>query len=238
MCSAYSAGVRVVFLHALPLDGRMWARQVANVSPLPCVAPDLYGLGGSLDEWADAVIDEIGDDEVIVVGCSIGGSCALHIAELRPHQTAGVVLVGAKAGHRPERGLCRDAVALLDGAGMEAAWSTLWAPLFSTGCDPAIVDAARSIALEQTTSDVVAGVRAFHGRRDLSGFIRSWDKPVVIIGGGDDRTPSSETLMAEAKAAPHGVFHLVHGCGHYVNLEQPDEFDRLLRTAIESIVDF
>lgn len=226
-----------MFLHGLPLDSRMWASQLRSVAPLPNFAPDLYPLGSSRDEWADAVIDQIGDEEVIVVGCSIGASCALHIAERRPEQTAGVVLVGAKSGHRPEPELCRQAVALLDNAGVEAAWSTLWAPLFGAGCEPAIVSAARSIALEQTQRDVIRGVRAFHTRRDLTGFIRSWDKPVVIIGGEHDRPPSPETMLTDAMAARRGVFHLIQDSGHYVNLEQPHSFNRLLRAAVDSIIE-
>ncbi len=228
--------VRVVFLHALPLDGRMWAKQRASVGPFASFAPDLYSFGSTLDAWAGAVVEEIGDEEVIIVGCSIGGSVAMHIAERLPEQTAGVVLVGAKAGHRPEPKLCRNAVALVNQVGVEAAWSTLWAPLFSPGCDPAILNEARSIAREQTTRNVIGGVRAFHARRDLSGFIRSWDKPVVIIGGEHDRTPSPETMMTEAIAARRGVFHLVNDSGHYVNLERPDQFNRLLRAVVDSIV--
>lgn len=215
----------------------MWANQLTSVVALPSYAPDLYALGSSIDEWADAVVAEIGDEEVIVVGCSIGGSCALHIAERRPEQTAGVVLVGAKAGHRPEPEFCWEAVAMLNNVGMEAAWSTLWAPLFSDGCDPAIVSAARSIALAQTERDVIRGLRAFHTRRDLAGFVRSWDKPVVVIGGEHDRTPSPETMMADAEASQRGVFHLVQDSGHYVNLEQSERFNRLLRTAIDAIVE-
>ena len=113
----------------------MWANQLTSVSPLPSFAPDLYSLGRSLDEWADAVIGQIGNEEVIIVGCSIGGSCALHIAERLRKQTAGVVLVGAKSGHQPDPELCRHAVALLDNVGVEAAWSVLWRPLFSECCD-------------------------------------------------------------------------------------------------------
>jgi pimeloyl-ACP methyl ester carboxylesterase len=229
--------VRVVFLHALPLDSRMWANQLASVAPLPTLTPNLYPLGRSLDEWADGVIDQIGEDEVILVGCSIGGSCALHIAERRPEQTAGVVLVGAKAGHRPQPELCSEAVALLQIEGLEAAWSTLWAPLFSAGCNPAIVSTAHSIMMDQTRPDVIRGVQAFHARRDLSRFLRSWDKPVVIIGGKHDRSPAPETMMSEATNARRGAFHLINDSGHYVSLEQPEPFNRLLRVAVDAIVE-
>ena len=39
----------VVRLHAFPLDERMW--------PAGTQAPRLYGLGRSMDDWADAVLE-------------------------------------------------------------------------------------------------------------------------------------------------------------------------------------
>ena len=39
----------VVFLHAFPLDERMWNGGAA---------PRLYGLGRTMDDWADAVLSK------------------------------------------------------------------------------------------------------------------------------------------------------------------------------------
>lgn len=51
-----SAGVRLVLLHALPFDHRMW-----DLTPSVAGAhsPTLYGAGDSVQQWADAVLGEL-----------------------------------------------------------------------------------------------------------------------------------------------------------------------------------
>ena len=76
----------VVHLHALPLDERMW----------PGVeAPRLYGLGGTMDEWADAVLEAY-PGKLILVGASMGGYCAVAAARRAPERLAGLVLAGSR----------------------------------------------------------------------------------------------------------------------------------------------
>lgn len=178
--------MKLVLLHALPFDGRMWADQ-RDLLPGSTIAPDLYGLGESIEEWAPAIVDRTDGEELIVVGASMGGSCALEVAALAPDRVAAVVLGGAKAGHRPE-------------------------PEFR--------------------DEVVRGVRAFHGRRDLSEFARVWAKPLVVISGDQNRPERAAQLARDAR---DGEFHCVPDCGHYVNLEQPSHFDAIVRSVIERV---
>jgi pimeloyl-ACP methyl ester carboxylesterase len=120
----------LLLLHALPLDGSMWASQM-DLLPGAVWAPTLYGLGDSIEAWAAAVLQQVPCERLIVAGCSVGGSCALEVAALAPERVAALVLIGAKAGHRPEPALRDTALALLQGEGVEAAWARYWAPLFS-----------------------------------------------------------------------------------------------------------
>lgn len=227
----YVRGVRLVLLHALPFDGRMW-RAERDLVPGETFAPSLYRLGATLEEWASTVLASVGDEPLVVAGCSVGGSCALEIARAAPDQVIGLVLVGAKAGVRPDPILRDKAVDLLSRHGMEAAWRAYWQPLFGPGTPAAVLAEARSTALEQDVHDVIRGVRAFHDRRDLTDFARAWPKPLVVISGELDRTPAPSTA-AQAAGGPNRQFHLVRNCGHYVNLERPREFRALLGRAIE-----
>src|SRR5688500_9311118 len=97
----YARRMRIVLLHALPLDARMWGADIANLGG-DVLAPDLFRLGESIEDWAAVVIEMIGADDVVVVGCSVGGSCALEVARAAPERVRGIVLVGAKADVRPE----------------------------------------------------------------------------------------------------------------------------------------
>jgi pimeloyl-ACP methyl ester carboxylesterase len=96
----YDPAMRLVLLHALPLDGRMWDATGTRFGG--AFAPTLYGLGESVRDWAVAVLEHCGGDELLVVGNSVGCSCALEVARAAPGQVRGVVLVGAKPGCRPD----------------------------------------------------------------------------------------------------------------------------------------
>lgn len=96
--------------------------------------------------------------------------------------------------------------------GLEAGWHAMWRPLFGHNADERTVAAAATWAGEQRLDDIVAGVRAFHDRRDLRSFANDWNGPIVVISGDQDRTP------APSAARLHGRrrrFHLVDDCGHY-----------------------
>ena len=75
----YHPAMQLVLLHALPLDGRMWDAVQSILSDT--FAPTLYELGGSVQEWAHAILDECSDEELLVVGNSVGGSCALEVIQ-------------------------------------------------------------------------------------------------------------------------------------------------------------
>jgi pimeloyl-ACP methyl ester carboxylesterase len=223
--------VRVVLLHALPFDGRMW-RPVRDLLGGEALAPSLYRFGARLEDWAQGVLDLVGDEPCVVVGCSVGGSCALEVARAAPDQVAGIVLVGAKAGVRPDPALRDRAVRLLAEQGLEAAWRTYWRPLFGRDTPTDVLAEVRRLALDQDVDDVIRGVRAFHDRRDLTDFARAWPKPLVVVSGDQDRTPPPSTAARIAATGPHRRFHLVPGCGHYVPLEHPTTLHTLLAPAL------
>jgi pimeloyl-ACP methyl ester carboxylesterase len=223
--------VRLLFLHALPLDGRMWSADLERFGDR-AVAPDLYGLGDSLGAMAAGALAAAGADPVVVVGCSMGGSCALQIARLAPEQVLGIVLVGAKAGVRPEPSVRDEAIVeLRSTGGIDAAWSHWWAPLFGPRTSAAIVSAARSIACAQPVEALVRGVRAFHDRDDLTDVAATWTRPLVVVSGEHDRSPPPATTRPLGTGTRRR-FHLVEASGHYVNLEQPDLWRHILDDSI------
>ncbi len=225
--------MQLIFLHALPFDGSMWCA-ASDLTPGRTLAPRLYDLGDSIEEWASRVLELAGSESSIVVGNSVGGSCALEIARAAPDQVAGIVLIGAKAGVRPDPALRDEAVRLLETRGVEAAWARYWAPLFGCNTSAAIVAAARELALRQHVADLVRGVRAFHDRRDLTDWVARWRRPLVVIHGAQDITPAPSTA-ARVVVGEQRRFHLVANCGHYVNLEQPAVFRSLLSSALQQM---
>lgn len=91
----------VVLLHPLPLDGSVWTKETRTLVP-NTLTPTLYDFGDSIEAWTFGVLDVVGSRPLVVVGNSIGGSCAIGVARLAPERVRLIVLVGAKTGHRPE----------------------------------------------------------------------------------------------------------------------------------------
>ena len=79
----------------------MWASEM-QLLPKATIAPTLYSFGESIEDWAKAVLNLATDEALVVVGNSVGGSCALEVARQDPGRVRAIVLIGAKAGLRPD----------------------------------------------------------------------------------------------------------------------------------------
>jgi pimeloyl-ACP methyl ester carboxylesterase len=229
----YDPVMRLVLLHALPFDERMWD-STREAFP-DAYVPTLYGLGASVREWAGVVLEACEGDELLVVGNSIGGSCALEMARAAPDQVRGVVLVGAKAGVRRDDRSRDEAVELLRRDGIAAAWRSYWSPLFSAHARSETVSAAERLALEQEVDDLVVGVRAFHDRRDHSRFVRTWRGLLHLVSGAQDRTPTPAAAAASVGGSARALQTTLDHCGHYVPLERSRTLGRLIEHHLHSL---
>jgi len=219
--------VTVVLLHGLPLDGRMWAPQLDALDD-GALAPTLYDFPGeTMDAWAEAVLAAVAG-ELVLVGASMGGYCALAAARRAPERVAGVVLVGSRADpDPPERREGREAQlrAIADG-GPAALWEAMAPSLFSPGVDPTTLQQARSIALEQPTDGLARAVRAIRDRPDTRDVLAGLgDRSLAIFGELDPIAPPAEV------EAPHKV--VVAGGGHLVGMERPDDVTQHLRQVLD-----
>lgn len=220
--------MKVVLLHALPLAGQMW-QGVAQALGMQVLSPDLYRLGDTVEEWASAVLDMTGGDPLVVVGNSVGGSCAIEMARLAPADVQALVLIGAKAGHRPEPALGHAAVGLLESEGIGAAWAQYWSSQLSPTAPASVVREVRELALSQPVADVVRGVRAFHGRADRAAWLDAWERPVTVVNGQFDRPERGEAAAARLR---RGRFVALPGVGHYAPMEAPAAVAEVVRASI------
>ncbi len=108
----------------------------------------------------------------------------------------------------PQCQACREAVSLLNNDGFEAAWSTLWAPLFSDGCDVRSWNAARSIVLIHRPTpmwSVVCG----HFTHAGSVRLRSAVVDFIIETGSDGAALSPTTYgLSSCRCGSRWVFDL------------------------------
>lgn len=222
----------ILFLHALPLDGTMWAGHM-DMLPGSTYAPTLYGFGDTVEAWASGALGVTNNEKLIVVGCSIGGSCALEIALAAPERVAKLILIGTKAKHSPDPALHSTAIELIKKEGVEKAWFEFWEPLFSRSADPKVKNDARISAIHQRPGDIVRGVTAFHTRRSLKQIVPKIQSPIIVVSGREDIAPGEKKSVELAQTAARGSLHLIPSCGHYVPLENPKALRLILNKAIE-----
>ena len=221
--------MKLLLLHPLPLDGSIFSDDIRALGD-SCVSPTLYAAGDDIASWAEAALDSVGDGPVVVVGNSIGGSCAIEVARIAPAKVKALVLCGSKPGHRPDPEFRDAALRLLDREGLVAAWERYWLPLFGPNASTDIIERGWRSASAQGADAIAAGVRAFHGRPDRDAFMRSWPGPVWVVSGEHDIKPERSRDLA--RQMPHAMFNLVDRSGHYVPLEAPDEFTEITAQAV------
>jgi pimeloyl-ACP methyl ester carboxylesterase len=227
--------VNVVLLHAFPLDSRMWEPQREVLAAHDVVAPDLYDLGSSMEEWARAILPRV-EGDFVVVGASMGGYAALALTGLAPERVRALVLVGSRAdpddAERLERR--RVTIELIRTGGPAALWEDMCEKLFSADADPAVVERARALALDRDPDGLVRAVEAIRDRADTTGVVESLEAPVLVAVAEQD--PYVPRAVAEdlAGRARDGRIAIYEG-GHLPNLERPEEFNRTLGTVLDEV---
>jgi 3-oxoadipate enol-lactonase len=209
--------VKVLLLHAFPLDKQMWEPQRAALAGHEVIAPRLYGRGRTMDEWADSIAGET-QGAFAVAGASMGGYCALALARRAPERVRGLLLVGARpdADTEERRAGRADTIELIRNEGLEGLWRMMLPKLFHDQ------SAADEHLVYRDAEALVTALVAVRDREDSTDVVRSFSGPVQFVIGEFDPYVSAEEV------SEFDVREL-RGAGHLVNLERPDEFNEILR---------
>jgi pimeloyl-ACP methyl ester carboxylesterase len=227
--------MRVALLHALPLDERMWEPQLPALAGHDVQAPKLYELGSSMDEWALGVLQRL-PGRFVAVGASMGGYCACAIARLAPERLAGIVLVGSRAdADPPERAPLREEwIGIAREHGGAGMWEAMAKGFFTPGADPAAVERAHEIVVEQEPDGLVRAIEAIRDRPDSTEAATS-GIPLLVVAGEEDGLVPPQVAETLAAASPAGRAEVIEGCGHLPSIERPEELNRILTSFLGSL---
>ena len=191
-------------------------------------APRLYGLGRTMDDWAEAVL-EANPGPLVVVGASMGGYCAMAIARLAPERIAGLVLAGSRpdADSPSRRERRAETIALARERGAEGIWESMCKLLFGPEADPGLVERLEPIALDRTEEELVTALEAIRDRPDsTAAYTALGDRALTIVGDADPYVSVADARGFDPDAV------VLPGCGHLPSLERPAEFNLLLEEAL------
>ncbi|HEY6276424.1 MAG TPA: alpha/beta hydrolase [Streptosporangiaceae bacterium] len=247
---ATGAGTPLLFIHEFAGDHRSWEPQVRFFSAgYRCVTYAARGYPPS-DVPADgaaysqeravadavAVLDGLGLDRAHVIGLSMGGFTALHLALRHPGRVVSAVVAGAGYGAQPERQEAFRAECEAIATAFETEGAEHFAARYAVG--PARVQfqnknprgwAEFAAALAQHSSlgaaRTMRGVQAarpsLYQLRDQLALIRT---PVLLVVGDEDEGCLETALMLK-RTIPAAGLAILPRTGHTANLEEPDVFN-------------
>jgi 2-succinyl-6-hydroxy-2,4-cyclohexadiene-1-carboxylate synthase len=245
-------GEPVTLLHGFTLSGRSWRELIAKMPPgWMWVMPDLRGHGGTRTaSGAPFTMDAcMGDLEMLwnhlgirrshLVGYSMGGRLALHVAVRLPERVRSLLTIGAHAGldedARAGRRQGDEALAeRIERYGIEPFvnyWSSQ--PLFS-GLErrgQSFASRLRSERLTNRPEGLAASLRGMGaGAMDpLWAEVPQMTLPCTFVAGEEDPAYVAAARRLAA-AVPNSMLELVPRSGHAVHMQRPAAFAKLLTT--------
>jgi pimeloyl-ACP methyl ester carboxylesterase len=233
-------GLPVVLVHSLAGNTTQWARQLEHLrQSRRAVAFDLRGHGRS-DPAKDgdysiaamagdiaAVADSLGLDRFVLVGHSMGGGVALAYAATHPRRVAGLLLVDPIGDGKQIP--AAEVKSFLDGveSNYDSVIQGYWTDI--AGPDSAIRNRLLGDLRATPRETVVPALRSVM-QFDPDPYLQQYRGPVLSVV-----TPSNDqafSLHRVGKGFPHQV---VTGTGHWIQLDKPDDFNRLLDEFLESV---
>ena len=212
-----------------------------------CIRIDGPGFGQSdppqdgvqPEQYADAVVnvmDSLGIERAIVVGCSWGGQVATHVGVRHPERVIGVVMANVPmspsiGGHRMQVIGTR-----LMGStrfwGRGVARAMLAEPTKAAHPErvEAFVSAFPSYDARAAATTVRTTMTRFPG---LSDALLQLKVPTVILMGDQDRLYPVESAMPLARLAPRAGIQVIAQCGHLAPLEAPSAVAEAVRSLTE-----
>jgi pimeloyl-ACP methyl ester carboxylesterase len=232
----------IVLVHGWSCDRTYWRHQVGAFPANRVVAIDLAGHGESgfgRDSWtmpafgADvaAVVDALGLDDVVLVGHSMGGDVILEAALLLDERVRGLVWVDtySSLGETEDTDEIDALVARLRVDFLSAARAFV-GEMFGPNSDRELVEwvvADMSAAPPEIAIDALRHTLGYDA--PAIDALSRLSAPVVAIN--PDYEPTDETSLLR-----HGVRTvLVTGVSHFLMLEDPGQFNRVLT---EVVADF
>ena len=254
------SGTPVIFVHEFAGDHRAWEAQIRHFGqryraityaargyPPSDVPNDVtkYSQSRAADDIA-AILDHLAIDKAHVVGLSMGGFATLHFGFR--HADRALSLCVAGCGYGAEKGQ-RDrfkaevaAVATFLDENGTAAFAARYAygptRVQLENKDPRGFDEFRRQLAEHSAVGARNTQLGVQGERpslyDLGDQMAALSVPTLILTGDED-WPCLQPALLMKQTIPSAALSVMPNCGHTINLEDPDQFNRLVSDFIVQV---
>lgn len=245
------SGIPMVFVHEFAGDYRSWEPQMRFFSRrYRCVAycargyppsavpadPKSYSQDHATNDIA-AVVRALGLAPAHIVGLSMGAFATLHFGLRYPQMARSLVAAGVGYGAAPDkreqfRAETDAAITRLRAEGM-AVYGKTYAHgptrLVFEESDPRGFAEFEAQLCEHSTEGSALTMQGVQRERpslfDLAEGFRAYTTPTLVVAGDED-DPTLEPALYLKRTIPTSALMVLPKCGHTMNLEHPDAFNR------------
>ena len=244
----HGAGEPIIFLHGFTLDHRVWGPQVKFFSANYRVivvdsrghgksdAPETsYGRTFRVDDLLD-LFKHLKLDQAHLVGLSMGGSTAIGFSLKYQAMLKSLTLVSTgAAGFKPGRKVARvDELAKSEGVESARKQWLDWNMIYYREKHQDVGELLKKMIEEHSGAVWADTQRGNYPKSDDLEKVHKLTIPTLIIAGEKDKifVPLSEELH---KRIVNSRFVIMRVAGHILNLEYPQEFNKILVDFIDSV---
>jgi len=247
------SGTPVIFVHEFAGDLRSWEQQVRHFSRwYRCITFNARGYPPSsvpteVNAYSQdiavadilAVMNQASIDKAHVVGLSMGGFAALHMGLQHPDRLRSLCVAGAGYGAEPQHQELFKNESQLTATFLLEHGAQAFAEKYAIGptrlpfknADPRGFEEFRSQLAEHSalgSANTQLGVqRDRPSLYALKDRLHTLTLPTLIMTGDEDTPCLAPALMLKA-SIPSAALSVIPNCGHTINLEAAQEFNRIL----------
>jgi 3-oxoadipate enol-lactonase len=231
-------GPALVLIHANPFDHDLWLYQAAHFSTwFKVIGIDIRGYGRSakvtkpftLKDMCDDVIgvmDELGIDRAVLMGCSVGSGTAILLGLDHPARFSALILVGGNSGSSDRYMKRVEGYRANLGDYHVKHMRELVSPVFA---ESSIGRYLLNMFVEREprlSGDAIARVFMAGNSTDTTGRLPEMKVPTLVINGAFDH--SLKAGQRTASLVPGAVHKVLPETGHACCIEDPAGFDALV----------
>jgi pimeloyl-ACP methyl ester carboxylesterase len=231
----------LVFIHGSGGDHTVWLHQCTQLkNEFNIAALDLPGHGrsegrGEQDvavyvEWVRQILEALAIEKPVLIGHSLGAAISLRYALTYGDRLAGIVPVGGGAAMPVNP-------AILGGLKIDPA--TVIAMAAKIAVAKSNRDRLSEILMKSMSAvnpDILYGDFLACNKHDVTATVSEIRVPTLVICGDEDKMTPPEMSRYLKDHIPGAQLALIRNAGHFVMLENVEEFNRTLRTFVDSFV--